>query len=145
MKNSILSKMVKINIQVLKLTLTESLCAMHSMRIWNRCLVCLRLKLKVFWIMQLISSFTWGRRVLGERSGRDWTHRREGNKAATSIQEKQPSAPPERFLRTVLPRKKWAGGKQREAAARASEFGREPGLICQDPGKTTLGARPSGW
>lgn len=58
--------------------------ALHQ--IWKRCLDCLRLKLKVLCIMQMISSFTWGRRVLGERGGRD-RHDREGQaKSSAQVQ-----------------------------------------------------------
>lgn len=66
--------------------LTESLCTMHSIRIWKRCLDCLRLKLKVLCIMQMISSFTWGRRVLGEREAAVTRHDRERGQAKSSAQ-----------------------------------------------------------
>lgn len=105
--------------------LTESLCTIHSIRIWKRCLDCLRLKLKVFWIMQMISSFTWGRRVLGERNGHDLTQCREGDKPETSAQVRHPYVCPtwwRRFLWTVLPRDKWMGRKVKQQHQEKAEL-----------------------
>ena len=47
--------------------LTDSLCSMHSIKMWNRLLDCSCPKLNVFRIITKTSSFTWGRSSLKNR------------------------------------------------------------------------------